>query len=79
MYVLALCAYWHWQLHVLEAWFCVLLEHVPANAVVAACSDFSTEELQLATADVSGAMLQMRSTLDDVIDFRQVVGLLRAY
>ncbi len=52
----------------LEAWFRVLLEHL--DKFVAA--DFSKEELLQAGVDVSGALQQMRNTVDDVLDFRRV-------
>ncbi len=61
-------------LHVLEAWFDVLVSQVDAvkGDVSGSFCETEREDLRQATEDVKGALEQMRSTVDDVLDFRRV-------
>ncbi len=64
-------------LHVLHTWFQVLLKHhmeyATAKATAKAKAGEPEDDLQLAMMDVAGALGQMRSTVNDVLDHRRVM------
>ncbi len=62
-------------LHVLETWFKTIIDSAALHASSTGSTDMNGmdgDDIVVITADVEAALSQMRSTVDDVLDFRQV-------